>query len=451
MNAMNWKKTLAIIISVLSLLIGMIIGYYSSILNSFMADISTVDDDGPGYNAEAVDRRIREGEPFSVLLLGVDAEEDVRNARTDTIIVTTVNPKDGNVKMVSIPRDTLVVMPNGMLEKINAAHAIGGLDLTVDMVSDYLQIPIHYYARIDFEGLIKLVDAVGGIKVNADFAFTENNAGGRSNMIEIKKGRQRLNGEEALGYARMRKQDPRGDFGRQDRQKEVIASIVNELKSISSLANFSSILKALRPHVSTNISRSNMLAAANIYRDASHDIENLTIVGTDDMVYFPHYGFEVWVWEAYPESLFEVQNELRHHLDMKPLKNLPTDAQTEFYKNIEDGVYDEEEIYQQPVAPPAPEYFEQPSAPETPVNQQIPNTYQPPVNQWENQEQQGIPESQGTGHEGITPPSEKVPQQAPPVEDPNIPAGEQAPVETPPAPPVETSPVTPPPTENGSE
>ena len=89
-------------------------------------------------------------EPFSALILGVDIEEGGAS-RSDTIIVATINPESKDIKMVSIPRDTLVTLPNGVEEKINAAHSVGGPLLAKEMVATYLDIPIQFYATMDFE------------------------------------------------------------------------------------------------------------------------------------------------------------------------------------------------------------------------------------------------------------------------------------------------------------
>ena len=105
-------------------------------------------------------------------------------------------------------------------EKINALYTIYGISGTIDFVEEYLDIPISYYATLNFEGLVDLVDAVGGITVDSPLDFTVQDSEENSNAIEIEEGLQSVDGEHALGYARMRKQDPRGEWGRQERQRE---------------------------------------------------------------------------------------------------------------------------------------------------------------------------------------------------------------------------------------
>lgn len=312
-------ETLLSIAILLAIFLGGVVGYYGSKVVTFLDDISeSTPEDDPDILRNT--QQLENLEPFSVLVLGTDVE-DGGVARSDSIVVVTVNPHSRDMKMVSIPRDTLITLPNGTIEKINAAYATGGARLARETVSNYLGIPIDYYASLDFNGLIELVDAVDGIEVNSELEFTESNYRNPKNPIHIRKGRQTLDGDEALAYARMRKKDPRGDFGRQDRQKEVIAAVLGKLASIRSITNLTNILNSISPYLKTNATSSQMIGmAANYYR-ALRSIEQLQLEGVDDTVYFPHYGLNVYVWEAYGESIAEIQAELLDHLQNKSKLN----------------------------------------------------------------------------------------------------------------------------------
>lgn len=305
-------ETLLSVVILISIIIGGVTGYYGSKVVSFLDGISA-DDTTETPESIQITKQVREAKPFAALILGVDIE-DGGVSRSDTIIVATVNPRTESMKMVSIPRDTLVTLPNGTTEKMNAAYATGGAKRAREMVGDFLDIDIDFHAILDFRGLVELVDAVGGIKVDSDLAFTESNYINPSEPVEIKKGIQELTGAEALGYARMRKKDPRGDFGRQDRQKEVIAEVLKELVSLNSVSNFPSILNSVQPYLKTNARSSDILSIAANYTTTLNNIEQLAITGADDRVYFPHYGHEVYVWEPFSDSLKEVQLELQKHL-----------------------------------------------------------------------------------------------------------------------------------------
>lgn len=298
----------------LSVFLGTISGYYGSKVLTFL---DTISENTAADEPETLEntQQLKSLEPFSVLILGTDVEED-GIVRSDTIIVTTVNPATESMKMVSIPRDTLVTLPGGVDEKINAAFATGGALLAREMVSEYLDIPIDFYASMNFDGLVELVDAVGGVPVNPDFAFTE---GAES----IDEGYQILDGDAALAYARMRKQDPRGDFGRQDRQKEVVVSILNKLNSAMSIPNMTAILDSISPYLKTNANADQMIEMALNYYPALNSIHQLALAGEGDSVYFPSYDKNLYIWRADKEALLETSNELKRHLNIKvyPLPN----------------------------------------------------------------------------------------------------------------------------------
>lgn len=337
----NW---LLVIGTILFLGIGVAAGYYGNMFKQFMDDVSVADSVDPD-ELKGLDDRIKNGEPFSVLILGIDVENG-GIARSDTIIVTTVNPKKDSIKMVSIPRDALIYFPNGQMEKINAAYAIGEINLTRQVVSEYLDIPIDFYGALNFEGLIELVDAVGGVTVDVPFSFDEKDyRKGGNNRIYLQKGKQRLNGDEALAYARMRYQDERGDFGRQDRQKEIVISLTKELATISSLTNIQSILSSIQPYLITNLSSSNILAVSSKYGAASNNIKTLHMEGADGgLVYFPQYGMELWAWQSVDESRLEVQNELRRHLTLPEKETLDLIGEYNYFTPEDEKLLDEEEI-----------------------------------------------------------------------------------------------------------
>lgn len=317
------KKTQQNILAVfilLAIVLGGFVGYYGSKLSSFLDTIGESNEIvEPETTLESLEN-LEDNKPFAVLLLGTDIEEN-GVARSDTIIVVTVNPAEESMKMLSIPRDTRVTLTNGRIEKINATYATGGAASTMNMVEAMLDIPIKYYATIDFRGLVKLVDAVGGIEVNSDLEFTEENYVDYEYPIYIKKGFQTLNGAEALGYARMRKKDPRGDFGRQDRQKEVIVGVLNKLNSYKTVTIFTNILDSIEDYLKTNLSSREMLIIGANYFNVLKDIEQLSLEGFDDEEYFPHYGLDVYIWEPYQESLNKISQELKIHLELEEQTN----------------------------------------------------------------------------------------------------------------------------------
>lgn len=369
------KRRLENILSIfilLSLLLGGLTGYYSSKIMRFLDDISVDTSDSDPDSLEYT-KRLDELEPFSALILGLDVEEE-DNSRSDTIIVVTVNPKSEDIKMVSIPRDTLITLTDEYgyeyTEKINAAHATGGPRAARDIIGEYLDIPIQFYATMDFDGLIELVDAVGGVTVDSDLAFSQSDYRNPGRTVNIVEGEQHLTGDDALAYARMRKTDPRGDFGRQDRQQQVVVGILEKLVSFNTIANLNNILNAISPHLSTNATSNQMLTIATNYTGAVKNIEQLSIEGYADTTFFPHYGHEVYSWHADGASLFEVQNALKAHLGLEVSEEEYYLEEEEYYEEeypenegyeeeyLEDGYYEdgspEEEYYEEETE----EYYE---------------------------------------------------------------------------------------------
>jgi polyisoprenyl-teichoic acid--peptidoglycan teichoic acid transferase len=227
----------------------------------------------------------KEGElkPISIMLLGVD-EREGDSGRSDTIIIVTVDPKDDNMLMFSIPRDTRTeIVGKGMDDKVNHAYAFGGTQMAMDTVENFLDTPIDYYVKVNMESFKDIVDAVGGVNVNNPFAFTD---GG----FTYPEGNQELNGEEALAYSRMRYKDPKGDLGRNDRQRQVITSIIDKGVRVSSITKFDNILSILSKNVKTNMTFQEMKDIQNNYKGARHKMQSTEIKSTGKMIDGTYYG-----------------------------------------------------------------------------------------------------------------------------------------------------------------
>lgn len=243
-------------------------------------------------------------DPFSVLILGVDERKgDV--GRSDTMIVMTVNPNTKSIKMLSLPRDTRTeIVGHGTTDKMNHAYAYGGIPMSINTIEGFLDIPIDYYVKINMEGFQEIVDAVGGITVDNDMDLTYKG-------YHFPKGTISLNGEEALIYSRIRKQDPRGDFGRQMRQRQVIQEVMNKGASFSSLANYRSIFEALGKNVETNLSFDEMMSIQKHYKSALQSIKQMTLEGQGQTIN------GVWYLIIPEEERLKVQKELKQHLEIE--------------------------------------------------------------------------------------------------------------------------------------
>lgn len=219
--------------------------------------------------------------PISILLMGVDQRpHDV--GRSDTLIVLTLNPKQHKMQMISIPRDTRVEIPGHGYQKINAAYAYGGPELAMQTVKSFLHVPLDYYIRINMQGMSQLVDAVGGIKVYNTLAWHDE--GSYKKGYYYHKGWLHLNGPQTVGFVRMRHQDPRGDFGRNQRQRKVIRSIVDKASGFQSFSHYQDILDAISSNVITDMSFSDMKSIALNYRDCKDHIKSYEVAGTPQMI-----------------------------------------------------------------------------------------------------------------------------------------------------------------------
>lgn len=246
--------------------------------------------------------KIQKKEPFSVLFLGVDEREDDRG-RSDTMIVMTVNPNTNTSKMVSIPRDTYTdIIGYGTKDKINHAYAFGGIEMSKDSVEALLNIDIDYVAQINMEGFKQLIDIVGPITVNNTLEFSY---GGSDFPI----GKVTLNGDKAMDYVQMRKKDPAGDFGRQNRQKQVIQGILQEAVSFNSVLNYNDILKVMSNHVKANVTLDDIIKLQKDYKNTFGDIEQLTLTGGSSM-----YINKIYYYDLNDDELATVQKAFQEHL-----------------------------------------------------------------------------------------------------------------------------------------
>jgi len=245
-------------------------------------------------------------DPFSVLVLGVDEREGDKG-RSDTMIVLAVNPKLKTTKMISIPRDTYTeIVGHGTSDKLNHAYAFGGIQMSMDSVENLLDIPIDYVTEVNMEGFQTIVDAVGGVQVSNPFDFTQDS-------FHYATGEITLSGEEALSYVRMRKEDPNGDFGRQERQKQVIKGVLHEGTSMTSLLNYRTVFNSLGDNVKTNMTFEEMVDVQKNYRNAADKIEQLHFEKGEGK----RMNGGIWYYMMDDTELQEVTRILKQHLELK--------------------------------------------------------------------------------------------------------------------------------------
>ena len=294
------------------------------------ADVSVVETASSGKDVT---------EPFTILLMGIDSTDEVLEknavANGDTLILVTFNPKTLNATMLSVPRDSYVPIScwGGHPEnKITHAAAYGN-DCMINTIEDYLDVNIDYYAKINFKGLVKLVDSVGGVEVDVPQELCTDDSS-RWAQVCIQPGRQVLNGEQALVFARNRKQLQDGDFGRARHQQEIIMALVNKMKEIKDVKTFMSILDTVSNSIDTNLTTKQILSFYNVGKDIikkslSSDeadlvnIQQLYLAGSGQMIYDER--ARMVLWDYIPNShsrddivyAMKVNLELLEHSDIK--------------------------------------------------------------------------------------------------------------------------------------
>lgn len=284
--------------------------------------------------------------PFTVLIMGVDSENENLEGSTfngDALMLLTFNPTTLNTTILSIPRDSYVPIAcfSGKKKSKITHAAFYGADCMMQTISDFLDIKIDYYVKINFKGVVKLIDQLGGVEVDVPYSFCEQDSNRRfgKNTIYVKKGLQTLNGEQALALSRNRKSNSsrcskewteglRNDFVRGQNQQLVLRATLNKLKEINSLDTLYSLLNSISNSMETNMKTSEMLSLYNIGKSllvksnglALEDLvgfQRLYLNGHDDYIYDSGANMELYEYVLEPNSVAVVSNAMKVNLDLK--------------------------------------------------------------------------------------------------------------------------------------
>lgn len=290
-------------------------------------------------------------EPFTILLMGVDSEtEGIANSsfNGDSLMVITFNPKTLSTTILSIPRDSYVPIScftNKKKNKITHA-AWQGESCMEKTIENFLDIDIDYYVKINFKGVVKLVDTLGGVEIDVPYNMCEQNSSRQwgSNTVYIEKGKQTLNGEQALAYSRNRHPNPgmcsakwtnyySDDFLRGQHQQEVVMALLEKFKSVNSLDQVYSLLDTISNNMNTNMSTEQILSLYNVFKDISSKADkNIDMAGLLGMqrLYLNGYGQKIYDYGGtnlslynyvlYDDSIKAVSNAMKENLGIKKAK-----------------------------------------------------------------------------------------------------------------------------------
>lgn len=272
-------------------------------------------------------------EPLTFLFLGVDSEGDGLNANAafngDTLMLMSFNPKTLDAILLSIPRDTYVPIAcnHNNYAKINSSAAYG-TSCVISTINNLLDINIDYYVKINFKGVVDLVEAVGGVEVNVEApSYMADKYGGKvceqnsdrkfgDKLVCMNPGMQTLNGEQALAYARCRHMYIGSDLDRVKHQQQVVEALANKAMHFSSIKEFQNILNAVSKNIATNMDTDTILSGYNVAKNVlgnklsgkdSINIEKATLETYSLNVYVPSQGRNTSAQGYYKDSLLDIQ------------------------------------------------------------------------------------------------------------------------------------------------
>ncbi len=229
------------------------------------------------FDAKAIDVTKN---PFNIYISGIDTTGSISNvARSDVNMVMTINPQTHEILLTSIPRDYYVELASyGAYDKLTHS-GIYGVEETVATVENLLDIEINYYVKVNFTTVTKLVDALGGITVDSDYAFTSKDG------FYFEEGENVVNGEQALSFARERKAFAAGDNQRVKNQQAVITGVIEKVTgSTAILTSYSSLLEALSDNVEMNLSSKDITSLVKMQMGDMRgwDIDRCSLKGSGD-------------------------------------------------------------------------------------------------------------------------------------------------------------------------
>lgn len=266
--------------------------------------------------------------PFTILLMGVDSkEEDIKvgSANGDALMLITFNPNTLSTTILSIPRDTYVPISCFKDKRKNKiTHAAwNGDDCMIKTIGNLFDIDVNYYFKVNFKGVVKAIDALGGIEAYVPISFCESDSNRNlSNPICLNEGHRVLNGEEVLALARHRKTI--NDIKRGENQQYIIEGLVNKLKSINSLDTIYNLLDTISYNMETNMQTDEILSLYDIFKKVVNkdiNIQKLFINGYDAYIYDYSYlnkqGTKLTLYNYVPylECIEEIKKIMHENLD----------------------------------------------------------------------------------------------------------------------------------------
>lgn len=310
---MRMKSSQKKFIIILFLILICFIGVFSYVYRQIDQTLSTIykpreSEIEEKKNNQERKKLMKKNQPMNLLLLGVD-ERPGDKGRTDTIILLSLNPNIKHTIMLSIPRDTYAEIPDFGKDKINHAYAYGNVDLTIQTVEKLLELPIHFYIKINMEGFKNGIDTIGGVTVDNPLDFSQG-------KHHFPSGKIHLNGDQALDYIRMRKDDPEGDLGRNKRQQIVLEAAMKESLKFFNLPKINSILKILGENITTDIEKDHFQTLFLDYRSSLQTLHSLQINGKGQFI------GPSWFYVISDDEINRIKKEVQIHMEKEAKDNI---------------------------------------------------------------------------------------------------------------------------------
>lgn len=337
------KRLLFIIIPILLLLIGG--GAWAASLyfkaETVMKD--SYEDDGREKSERREEKVHPKFDNVSVLIMGIDESDHRENegaSRTDALILATLNKDEKSVQLHSIPRDSYVYIPErGYEDKINHAHYFGGHDSTIETVEELLDIPVDYWVKLNFQAFVDVIDAIDGIELDVPYEFSESDSNDKRDSIHLMEGRQVLNGEEALAFARTRKHD--NDIERGKRQLEIMQAVFDKTTSFSSLTRLDDVIQAVGDNMRTNMQFDEMKGFIHYGTNGRNlTVDSFSLEGDD---WQPG---NIYYYQLDELALNETKSRLKAHLELEDIDG-DSDLMNSEMELTEEGLPEEEQSEEQ--------------------------------------------------------------------------------------------------------
>ncbi len=273
----------------------------------------------------------------NILLLGVDSNNDeyadkFEKTRTDSIMLVSIDNSSKSVNVISIPRDSKVYIDGHGIDKINAAHATGGIEATIKTVQNMFGIRVDHYVLVDYNGMKEIIKILGTVPVNVEKKLRYTDYSGKL-FVKLDPGMQELDAEQAEQFARFR-HDAVGDIGRVERQRMLVKGIITKIKSPESIAKLPEIISTTNNYIKTDMTIFDLSRYAGIAKSINlDDVVVATLPG------HPSQNSYISYWILEPERVQSIIDRLVYRIEKDDPKAAPLKISLlynpEYVKDIE--------------------------------------------------------------------------------------------------------------------